>query len=181
MFFYLIHLLPHGKELREGKRNVRTLFIGVMLYILFHAFIYSDYAEKVIGALIVLMRSYFYYFLLGDIFVMAILYKVHYGKSILTELDFGISNDQQQLPKNNIPVPLYYPPPPQFVQPSNQDLDIAEYKEYPVPEKKEKKKKKKEKISLTNEQDIYEKEQEEMERIIEKNKKKKKSNKKSKK
>jgi hypothetical protein len=128
MFFYLIHSLPIGKDLPDGTRNTRTFFFGLICYIILHAMLYSNYVDSY--PMLKLVRDYFYYFLFADVFAVAILYKLRYGRSILRELStyetdkydpttkkyipHNATNMKQNFPQNDIydqtEIPIYQEP-----------------------------------------------------------------------
>lgn len=90
MFFYLIHNLPWGLELENGKRNVRTFLIGSVCYILFHALLYANNKNFIgmpmLSSFLYMIQRYFWWVLIADSIAMSITYKLAYGRSILTEL-----------------------------------------------------------------------------------------------
>lgn len=90
MFFYLIHNLPWGSQLENGKRNVRTFLIGSVCYILLHALLYANTKNFIgipmLSSFLYLAQRYFWWILLADSAAMSITYKLFYGRSILTEL-----------------------------------------------------------------------------------------------
>ena len=88
MFFYLIHNLPWGEELQHGKRNVRTFIIGAVLYILFHALLFSNKVNfnPMIITIFYMIKKYFWWIVMADCIAMAITYKLAYGRNILTEI-----------------------------------------------------------------------------------------------
>jgi hypothetical protein len=93
MFFYLIHTLPHSTNLDDGNRNVRTIFLGIILYIIFHATIFSDFVHDKLPPLTSL-RSYFYYIFVADLLTITTLYKIRYDKILWTELDFNYGSSK---------------------------------------------------------------------------------------
>jgi hypothetical protein len=113
MFFYLIHSLPHSADLNEKKRNVRTIFIGGMLYLFFHAVLFNKYFGTKLKYLS-LLKPYFFYVLGADILTMNMLYKISTGKWLISELDFNYSKEEKkhteiQQPINNQPLEQYVP------------------------------------------------------------------------
>ena len=91
MFFYLIHCLPHSADLDEKKRNVRTIFLGITLYVIIHAMLFTKYFSKHLeGKLksVSLLKPYFYYILGADMLTMNMLYKINNGKWLFNELNF---------------------------------------------------------------------------------------------
>jgi len=88
MFFYLIHSLPHSGALNEKKRNVRTVFLGIMLYIMFHGILFNKQFENKLKY-VSLLKPYFLYIFIADILIMNTLYRVNKGKWLFAELDFN--------------------------------------------------------------------------------------------
>ncbi len=88
MFFYLIHNLPWGSELNAGKRNVRTLLIGSVCYVFFHALLYAHDLNfsPIISTILNISRYYFWWILLIDAIAMSVLYKLAYGRTIFSEI-----------------------------------------------------------------------------------------------
>ena len=84
MFFYLFHNLNHGlfhtKEKSDGATNVRTIMLGCICWILFHVWVNS---QNMLGYFI---KDYFWWFFLLDVFIMGIIYKLYYNRSIFKEL-----------------------------------------------------------------------------------------------
>lgn len=121
MFYYIIHMLPWGIHLTQGKRNVRTFLFGSVLYILLHAFLYADSMNN---TLFFILRRYFWYIFVADFIAVAILYKLFFGESIMHEIPFigefykGYNSLQPKQP----PQPLLQPsqPPQQPIQPLQQ-------------------------------------------------------------
>jgi hypothetical protein len=97
MFYYLFHKLPLWRDLPDSKRNIRTFLLGTIVYILFHAFLFSKYSE--INHNIKLYRNYIYYLWVADALGMAVIYKNYHTKNILSE-----STLQKQLTKLPQPV-----------------------------------------------------------------------------
>jgi hypothetical protein len=88
MFFYLIHNLPWGQDLQQGKRNVRTLIIGSVCYILFHALLYADRINfpPMFSTMVFIVRRYFWFIFAADLIAMSVLYKIAYGRTIFSEI-----------------------------------------------------------------------------------------------
>lgn len=101
MFYYLFHHIPLWKDLPDSKRNIRTFLIGTVMYILFHAFLFSKYSE--INHNIKLFRNYIYYLWVADALAMAVIYKTHYKKSILSEATDLLSPTQVVDDPNFVP------------------------------------------------------------------------------
>jgi len=68
----------------NGKRNVRILFISLIVYIFLHAILFE---LKDANIFCKIFHGYFIWILLADILLCAILYKSYYGRSILNELN----------------------------------------------------------------------------------------------
>lgn len=106
MYFYLFHQINHGISPLEsteseghGARNVRTLLFGGLAYIFTAAFLFSQNYQQLISSVFVLMalRDWFMWFLLLDIFAMAIVYKRYWGGTILKEFkDVWKSNEEKK-------------------------------------------------------------------------------------
>ncbi len=88
MFFYLVHNLPWGQDLQQGKRNVRTLIMGSVCYILFHALLYADRINfpPMFSTMVFIIRRYFWFVLAADLIAMSVLYKIAYGRTIFSEI-----------------------------------------------------------------------------------------------
>lgn len=84
MICYILHQLPIWKKVPNGKRNVRIMILGLVLYILLHALAF-EYKDS--NLLFKTLNGYFFWFLVADIFACACLYRIYYGRSILRELD----------------------------------------------------------------------------------------------
>jgi hypothetical protein len=131
MFYYLIHNLPWGSRLEPGKRNVRTFIIGTVCYIIFHALLYADKLNftPMMSSVVYMIRRYFWWIVLADAVGMAIIYKLYYGRNILTELPIfgglgglfggGGARDQPQQPHRQ-PLPQPQQPQRQPQQPQPQ-------------------------------------------------------------
>jgi hypothetical protein len=149
MFFYLIHSLPHSAELDEGKRNVRTIFLGIILYVIFHGILFTNYMKGKLKYLS-LLKPYFYYILGADILTMNMLYKINYGKWLFSELDFGLNNSSHAINMDD-PRNVYNQ---QMMQqiPQTEYADIPEYipEEHNESENKELKNKELKNKELTN-------------------------------
>ena len=92
MFFYICHQINHyilRSSDANGSKNVRTLIMGGILYILLHAYLFSESNH------LYKYRYYFYYLLILDAFVIGVIYKLYYGESIVNEL----SNDKKKTEK----------------------------------------------------------------------------------
>jgi hypothetical protein len=89
MFYYMIHSVPWGSTLAQGKRNVRTIIFGSLLYIILHAYLYKAGSALNLG--LYDFKEYIYYIIGLDMFAMAITYKLYYNRSILHE--FKGNND----------------------------------------------------------------------------------------
>ncbi len=104
MFLYLFHKLNHSlfksKNKSDGALNVRTIMFGGIAYILFHAFINSSQMKNYF------FKDYFWWLMLLDIFVMGIIYKMYYNRSMFKELkqydtDIYVEDKHIYIPKNN--------------------------------------------------------------------------------
>jgi hypothetical protein len=72
-----------NNQLTDGQRNVRILFVTLVLYVIVYA-ISNEYKDKNIFMRII--NTYFFYFLAIDIITSACLYRTYYGRSVLNEL-----------------------------------------------------------------------------------------------
>lgn len=112
MFFYLIHSIPHSKELTEEKRNLRTIVFGGLVYVGLHACLSSKYMESYYESFVTL-KQYFYYMLVIDLLIFALMYKIQTDKLILTNIDVGFGSKQQPQVIHNPPqvfdIPDYIP------------------------------------------------------------------------
>lgn len=68
-------------EDKDGAINTRTLILGGVFYIITHAIVSTP------GNPLNLYKHYILYFLILDAFVMGIIYKQYYGRTILKELN----------------------------------------------------------------------------------------------
>ena len=86
MFCYLLNrsFLWRNSNLTEGQRNVRILFVGLILYLVLHSIAYS-YKET--SAIFKFINGYFMFIIIADIILCACLYKMYYGRSIVNELN----------------------------------------------------------------------------------------------
>lgn len=66
---------------KDGAINTRTLILGGIFYIITHAIVSTP------GNPLNLYKHYILYFLILDAFVMGIIYKQYYGRTILKELN----------------------------------------------------------------------------------------------
>ena len=85
MFYYLLHQssLWKNEKLTDGQRNVRILFIALVLYVVIYA-ISFEYKNK--SVIFKIINKYFFIFMAIDVIVSACLYKTYYGRSIFNEL-----------------------------------------------------------------------------------------------
>ena len=83
MLYYLLHQSPIWTGLSNGKRNVRILVICIFLYIVL-SYLAREYTGDNIA--IKMFSRNFFYFMIADIFVNAINYKIYYGRSVVHEL-----------------------------------------------------------------------------------------------
>jgi len=84
MLYYLLHQSDIWSDIKpDGKRNVRILFLALVLYIFIHALVY-ELKDK--SPMFKILHGYFFYFILIDIFCSCITYRQYYGRSILNEL-----------------------------------------------------------------------------------------------
>ncbi len=84
MFFYIFHQINHNIRYlddSEGAVNTRTLILGGIAYIITHAIISTP------GSSLYFYKDYLWYFFLLDCCVMAVHYKLYFGRSILKELN----------------------------------------------------------------------------------------------
>ncbi len=83
MFFYIFHKINQNikqKDELEGTVNTRTLIMGGICYILMSAFLSTPNNP------LNFYRHYLWYFLVLDFCVMAVHYKLYFGRTILKEL-----------------------------------------------------------------------------------------------
>jgi hypothetical protein len=84
MFFYIFHQINHNIRYlddSEGAVNTRTLILGGIAYIITHAIISTPDSS------LYFYKDYLWYFFLLDCCVMAVHYKLYFGRSILKELN----------------------------------------------------------------------------------------------
>ncbi len=84
MFFYIFHQINHkikGKNDTDGSVNTRTLILGGSSYIILHALLYKPSSP------LYFYKDYLWYFFMLDICVMAVIYKLYYGRNIFFELN----------------------------------------------------------------------------------------------
>jgi hypothetical protein len=92
MFFYLFHHINHyvfkPTNKPDSAMNVRTLIMGGIAYILFHAYLKSERMSDFY------FKDYFWCIFVIDVIAMGIIYKEYYGESVLGEVDltFGKNN-----------------------------------------------------------------------------------------
>ena len=67
MFFYIVYKSPLWPNMRLKNRNVRVFLAGILLYIIFHSFLYSKYFEN--DGTLKNYRKYIYYVLTVDILI----------------------------------------------------------------------------------------------------------------
>jgi hypothetical protein len=84
----ICYLLLHSSlwdnpSITNGKRNVRILWLGLVFYIILHAFTSECYNFN-IGCRLV--YSYFWWIIATDILLCACEYRIFYGRTILNEL-----------------------------------------------------------------------------------------------
>jgi len=84
MLCYILHKTPIWKNVSPGKRNVRILCLGLVLYLFLHALAYEFKDGNFWGKF---FYGYFIYFIVADLFLCGIEYKLHYGRSIMKELN----------------------------------------------------------------------------------------------
>jgi len=68
----------------NGKRNTRILFISLIVYIFLHAILFELRETNLICKM---LHGYFIWIILSDILLMAVIYKLYYGRYILNELN----------------------------------------------------------------------------------------------
>ena len=73
------------KDKPDGKKNVITFIIGSICWILLASFLFSPHYDHS-SFLLLSLKDFFPWFVLIDISSVAVIYKMYYGKSILTEL-----------------------------------------------------------------------------------------------
>lgn len=91
MIYYLIHQSPIWKDLPNGKRNVRILFLTLSLYIFVHAIAWEF---KDSNGFFKVINGYFFWFMACDIFVSSCVYRNYYGRSIFGELTAMMSREK---------------------------------------------------------------------------------------
>ena len=84
MLYYLLHQSPLWYDMEDGKRNVRVLFIALNLYIFGYMILHQLKDTNVFANM---LFTNYYLFFLADAFCSAILYKLYYGRTVLSELD----------------------------------------------------------------------------------------------
>lgn len=104
MLCYLLHQSPIWKNLPDGKRNVRIMFMAMTIYIYLHAIAFENKDSSLFFKII---HGYFMWILAVDIFTCACVYKLYYGRSILKELnvhetDYYDEGNHRYHKKNNI-------------------------------------------------------------------------------
>ena len=83
MFFYLLHQLPWGQTMEDGKRNVRIMVIGLLLYYVIYFIILNVYINSFI---FLHVRNMIWFMFFWDICIMSWVYKNHFGRTIISEL-----------------------------------------------------------------------------------------------
>src|SRR3990170_4755096 len=83
MLCYLLHKTPIWHNVPDGKRNIRILCLALVLYLFLHA-IAREFKDTNFFAKFV--HGYFIFFIVADIFLCGIEYKMYYGRSIIKEL-----------------------------------------------------------------------------------------------
>ena len=106
MIFYLIHNFINifAENWKESRKNCFTLIIGATMYILLYVLL--EYVFKTSGNLFIqILHRFFLYFVIVDIFTMAIIYKIYWGRSILNEGgdddDWILTDDHKYKRKSN--------------------------------------------------------------------------------
>ena len=90
-FIYLIHSLNWGEHLEDGKRNCRTVMMGMFCYTLLYVFL-RQYHHS-FGVFTDGITTGLFLMFLTDLFVMAYTYKAYYGRNVLNEL---VENEDQE-------------------------------------------------------------------------------------
>lgn len=95
----LNHGLFKSKDKTDGALNVRTIMFGGIAYILFHAFVNSTQMKDYF------FKDYFWWLMLLDIFVMGIIYRLYYKRSMFNEIkqydsDIYIEDKHIYIPEN---------------------------------------------------------------------------------
>lgn len=89
MLFYIIHNIVHNlpftKNWRDSQKNILTLFLGANLYIILFV-LFEYFFKKTSNIIFELIRKFYLYFIFVDIFIMAIVYKKYWGRSIWNEV-----------------------------------------------------------------------------------------------
>ena len=84
MLWFVIHNIAKMFSLENQTRNLAVFLTGVVLYVLFYAYVGS---LDLTNPFYIRLFSYFIYIILADGFAMAILYKNGYKQSILMEVN----------------------------------------------------------------------------------------------
>lgn len=87
-------MLPFGKDMQKGKRNVRIFVLGSMLYVAFHGLLRVMNEKNPENIYTSILYNYFWYIAIIDACAMAILYRNYYGRSILKELTRPYETDE---------------------------------------------------------------------------------------
>jgi len=109
MFFFLLHhlftLLFDG-VLTDLRRNCITFLLGTVLYVLCWGFLFNRFSHWLAQTI----QDFFWYFVVADVAVMAIIYRSYYGRSIVSELDpdsqdkYDWNDDDHQYRKSKLAV-----------------------------------------------------------------------------
>jgi hypothetical protein len=102
MLYYVIHQSPLWRDstLTDGQRNIRILFVVIILYFVLH-YIAHEYKNK--NTLFTFINGYFYYIMIADLFLCACLYKSYYGRNITKELDTYEKDDYDEKKHTYVP------------------------------------------------------------------------------
>jgi len=87
MFFYLLHNVMNYlyEYWKESKKNCFTLFLGANLHFFF--FVFLEYCGRwTASPFFELFRRFYVIFVVIDMFVMGVIYKLYWGRTIVTEL-----------------------------------------------------------------------------------------------
>lgn len=98
LWFALHNIIKQFTDLTVETRNLTTFMVGVVIYTLMYTFLGSITREN--NAFLFTFFNFFGYIILADAFSMAIIYKNHFHKPIVSEFNEVFAKE----PDINIPI-----------------------------------------------------------------------------
>ena len=122
MFFYIVHNSPFWEKIPSDKRIGRTYMVGIVCYVLLHAFLFSKFAETKEN--LKLFRNYVYYMLIGDFIMLNAMEKMYSVPNNNSLMKQTLSNTYPQL--NSIHPNIFR----SEIMKNNKSLQIPTYDEF---------------------------------------------------